>query len=625
MIRPINIGWRAVALAVIGSSTLIACGAPLGKPMSAIGGPFGTIPAEHGVPSGTGTLSVPEFASVPPTAIFPVTAAANYSIGSVTLFQNFMWRPLYWAPQGYREVFDYPFSIGTKPILSDGGRTVTFGINRRYKWSNGTPVTGNDVLFWLDLLKAAVAESPANWGGFTPGQIPDNITSAKALNVYTVQLTFNKVYNPGWLVNDELGSITPLPSTVWDIDKADGPALNWRNPIDAKQIYNYLQAQNSKPSTYAVNPLWKTVDGPFNLTYFNPVTGSFDMIPNSHYGGPIKAKFSQLDMVAFTSETAEFNALKAGGLSVGNVPFEDLPQVPSLRRAGYNVFGYPGESYWYIAFNFADTTGHWNDIVSQLYVRQALAHLMDDAGIIRGIFQGAGIPAYSSVACLPPSSYSPPCNSSAPYPYSPRTAKSLLASHGWKVVPGGITTCAKAGTGPGECGSGIPAGTPLSFNLPYNASLSWIGEVVTAYASTAKQAGITVTLQAKPFTYLAENYNNAIPADRRNINSWAAEDFGGFAATTYPTTNEVFNIHGSENAGSFTNTAANAAIMNSLDSPNPNALKTEEKIIGTTLPGLFEPEPDNIWAWKTNVSGPVTAFQAFTQFTYLPEELYFVK
>ena len=170
MIKPIHIGWRAVALAVIGSSTLIACGTPLGKPMSPPGGPFGSIPAEHGIPSGTGTLSVPHLPACLLPRSSPSRATPNYSIGSVTLFQNFMWRPLYWAPQGYREVFDYPLSIGTKPILSNGDRTVTFGINRRYNWSNGTPVTANDVLFWLDLLKAAVTESPANWGGFTPGR-----------------------------------------------------------------------------------------------------------------------------------------------------------------------------------------------------------------------------------------------------------------------------------------------------------------------------------------------------------------------------------------------------------------------------------------------------------------------
>jgi peptide/nickel transport system substrate-binding protein len=619
-------GWKLAAVAAAGSLVLAACGSSKsGGNSGAISGAFGTIPAQHGTPSGTGTLSVPEFAGVPPTAIFPVTNSANYSIGSITLFQYFMWRPLYFSPDGYKQQFDYPLSIGTKPVLSSDGKTVTFSINKNYKWSNGTPVTGNDVLFWLDILKAAVTESPANWGGFTPGQIPDNITSAKVMNTYTVQLTFNKVYNPGWLINDEVGTIIPLPSTAWDIDKAGGSPVNWKTPAGAKAIYDYLAAQSGKEATYASNPLWKTVDGPFKLTYFNPSTGSFDMAPNPSYGGPYKAHFSQLDMIAYTSDTAEFDALKAGTLSIGNVPFEDLAQVSSLKSSGYHVFGYPGEGWNYIAFNFKDTTGHWNDIVSQLYVRQALAHLMNDQGIIKGIFKGAAIPAYSSVPCLPPSTYSPSCSAPAPYPYSISAAKSLLTSHGWKVVPGGTTTCQRPGAGMADCGAGIPKGTPLSFNLPYSTSPVWIGELAAAYAATAKKVGITVTPQAKTFTYLVQNYNNVVPANKKNVNAWAADQFGGFTETTYPTTDEVFNITGSENMGSFTDPTANSAIMNSLNSPNPNALKNEIKIIGQTLPGLFEPESDNIWAWKSNVTGPPAGFETFTQFTYVPEELYLTK
>ena len=37
-----------------------------------------------------------------------------------------------------------------------------------------------------------------------------------------------------------------------------------------------------------------------------------------------------------------------------------------------------------------------------------------------------------------------------PFPYNPTKAKSLLTSHGWKVVPGGTTTCAN----PSLCGAG---------------------------------------------------------------------------------------------------------------------------------------------------------------------------
>ena len=50
-----------------------------------------------------------------------------------------------------------------------------------------------------------------------------------------------------------------------------------------------------------------------------------------------------------------------------------------------------------------------------------------------------------------------------PFPYSVSAAGNLLKSHGWNVVPGGISTCAKPGTGAGQCGAGMPAGTKLTF------------------------------------------------------------------------------------------------------------------------------------------------------------------
>lgn len=54
-----------------------------------------------------------------------------------------------------------------------------------------------------------------------------------------------------------------------------------------------------------------------------------------------------------------------------------------------------------------------------------------------------------------------------PYPFSVAAARALLADHGWKVVPNGVTTCTRPGTSPGDCGTGIKAGEPLDFTLMY--------------------------------------------------------------------------------------------------------------------------------------------------------------
>jgi peptide/nickel transport system substrate-binding protein len=619
-----------VQLAVVGvaaAMTLSACGSSTaGK--AVVTGAFGSIPAEHGTPTGTGTLNLPEFAGVPPTWIFPVTNAANNSIGSVTLFQQFMWRPLYWSPDGDQQVIDYPLSIGEKPVISNGGKTFTITLNPAYKWSNGAAVTADDVLFDFDLIKAAIAENPANYADYVPGQFPAN-AAFKVIGPEQFSLTFNKTYNPGWLLWDEVGQLIPLPSTAWNLTSATSAHVapsTWETLKGAESIYNYLSGLSGDKGTYASSPIWKTVDGPFTLSSFNSTTGSFSMVPNPSYGGPIKAKFSTLNMIFYTDETAEYDAALSGALSIAYLPFQNLPQLKSLKAKGYEVFGYPGAGFNYIAYNFKDTTNHWNDVIGQLYIRQALAHLQDESAEIKGIFLGAAIPAYTSIQSLPKTAYVPTDATTNPYPYDPSETVSMLKAHGWKVVPGGQTTCAKAGTASDECGAGIPAGTALSFNIPYSTTPAWIGEVIDSLASTAKTyAGITITPQSKTFSYITQNLNDVVPSDAKYINTWAASQFGGFTGNGYPTTDTIFYTGAGGNFGDFSNAAANSAMNGSVNSPSPTALDNEGNVIAQQLPGMFEALDDNILMWKNNISGPASAFQTLTQFTYLPEDFYFVK
>ncbi len=94
----------------------------------------------------------------------------------------------------------------------------------------------------------------------------------------------------------------------------------------------------------------------------------------------------------FTSEDAEVNAVKAGSVDEGYMPLNDFAQLGPLSKT-YNEFGYPDFGWTYMAYNFKDTTGDFNNIIKQLYVRQAIAHLEDQNGYIKAFFNGAGGPA----------------------------------------------------------------------------------------------------------------------------------------------------------------------------------------------------------------------------------------
>ena len=87
-----------------------------------------------------------------------------------------------------------------------------------------------------------------------------------------------------------------------------------------------------------------------------------------------------------------------------------------------------------MAFNFKDTTDDWNKVIDQLYIRQALAHLVDEEGYIKGFFHGAGAQAYGPVPSVPESPFTPSNATKPVYPFSVTAAVNLLAAHGWTVT-----------------------------------------------------------------------------------------------------------------------------------------------------------------------------------------------
>ena len=323
----------------------------------------------------------------------------------------------------------------------------------------------------------------------------------------------------------------------------------------------------------------------------------------------------------FTSDTAEFNAVKAGKVDLGYVPLGDVPQVASLS-ATYNEFGYSDFGWSYVAYNFKDPTGDFNNIIGQLYVRQAIAHLEDQAGYIKAFFNGAGGQAYGPVPSIPQSPYTPANAMTNPYPFNPASAEALLKDNGWSIVPNGTDTCVKAGTGAGECGAGIPAGTKLEWNLIYNTSPAVIGEQVQDLASEAKKIGMTINLSSSNFDYMIANYND--PSAPKTISKWAMEDFGGFTNSTYPTTFGVFNSQGSSNLGGYADPKADTLITASINSPAASAVTNEAAYLTTQQPGLFQPNPDSafgtsaIVVWQKTISGTPESFESLTQASVEP-------
>jgi peptide/nickel transport system substrate-binding protein len=612
----------SVALATALGLAACSAGGSSGSVSSSTGA-FGSVPAASGQ-AVAGTITWAEPPGAAPTWIMPIVPGADFTTYSTNSFSYESWRPLYWTQSGVSPKIDQSLSMAYMPVYSNGDKTVTVRMKTTYKWNDGQPVTANDALFYLDELRAAVKESGSNWGEYSPGVgIPDQVVSASTPNATTLVLNLNKPVNPMWFTENNLALIEPMPVHAWARASANGPILDFTNPANAKAIYDFLAKASASTGTYATNPLWQVVDGPYRLTVFNNTTGAYTMAPNPSYGGPTSGKVPTLQAVPYTSDTAEFNAVLSKSIDIGYMPQTDVPQLARVKAAGYHVFGYPDWGFSYVNYNFADKTGDFNNIINQLYVRQALAHLQDEVGYVKAFFHGAGGLDYGPVPAVPVSPYSPANALKNPYPFSITAAASLLKSHGWHVVPGGVSTCAKPGTGAGECGSGIPAGTKLTFNVLYiNDPAIW-GEMLTDWASDAKKVGIAITLQAGTFNHVVDVADD--PGSPKTINQWAMSDYGGFTDEPYPTTFGIFNNDGSDNGGFYNDAEANNLINTSVTGGNPDAVKAEASYLTEQQPSLFQPNPDDIIVWKDDVSGQPAAIQAMTQFYLNTELMYLTK
>src|SRR5579862_6070957 len=184
-----------------------------------------------------------------------------------------------------------------------------------------------------------------------------------APNPSTVVLDLDRAYNQDFLALDELPLIVPLPAHAWAAESASGtplPERAWYDPDPSRganlktdqAIYAFLNGQSKDLATYATNPLWQVVDGPFHLKSFDATTDGNTMVPNPNYSGPVKPSIAELDNVAFTSTAQEFSQLLSGNLTVGYVDPTDLLRAKTLEVSGYTVDRLPGFGSTYVAYNF---------------------------------------------------------------------------------------------------------------------------------------------------------------------------------------------------------------------------------------------------------------------------------
>jgi peptide/nickel transport system substrate-binding protein len=606
---------RITGVAALAAAALIAAGCSSGGASPGRG--------TGGKPVQGGTASYYMLTGAQPNWIFPFDGPAYFTVSDISDFQFLMYRPLYWfGGENTSPTVDYSLSAANPPIYSNGGKTVTITL-KGWKWSNGETVDASDVLFWLHMMEAEYD----NWAGFVPGGIPQNITSMTATGPDQVTLQLNKKYSSLWYTYNELSQISPMPM-AWDVTSlgakpgsggctTDTAADHWAK---CKAVYNFLTAQAKNTATYASSPIWSVVDGPWRLKTF-AVSGNDVFVPNPKYSGSPKPHLTAVKFITYTSDTSEYTALQTGSLNVGVIPPTNLPVKPvgQALPATSPVTGYTLQPAYTFTIDFYRLNFHnpsYGPVFRQLYIRQALEYLADQAGMAKTIYRGYGYPTTGPAPSLPVSQWVPPVQRGAgPYPFSIAKATSLLTSHGWAKV-GGVMTC----TAPAKCGPGIAKGMQLKITLDYATASTAFTQEAQVYKSDAARAGVILNTVGQTFNTIV---GEALACPVGPSCSWQAAMAGGweYAPDYEPTGGELFTAGAGANKGSYSSPTMNRLINETHASGSLATYHTYATYAAQQLPYIWMPDHYDVMAVSKNLHG--VAFNPLD--TLLPEYWYYTK
>jgi peptide/nickel transport system substrate-binding protein len=609
--RALAVTSTALALTM----TVAACSGGGGGSGGAIGN--GNSAGSAGTVQRGGTVTLAELAATP-NFIFPLTPATNTDGWNVNLTEG-MWPYLVYSGDGAQSVINPQESLTSSIVYGDGDKQVTIDL-KDWNWSDGQPITSRDFTFVYNLLKA----NTDNWSSYVPGLFPDDVSKVTTPDAHTVVLNLTRSYNPNFFTEDVLSTIPLLPQHAWDKTSVGGAVGNAdETTAGAKAVYAFLQKQGGDMSTFATNPLWKVVDGPWTLSAFR-TDGYYSYVPNAHYSGPDKPIVSSVVNTPFTTDTSELNVLRSGNtLDVGNLPLNDVQQAGALKADGYSLASFPIPGVAGIIPNLYNASV--GPELQQLYVRQALEDLINRPQIVSKVYDGYADPGNGPVPLQATGPWASPLEKSGgPYPYDPSKASALLQAHGWKVVPNGKTVCQSPGTGPTQCGAGITAGEPLTFQLAYSSGDTANNEQEAAIQSSEAQDGITIDLKSEPFNTLIGSAGSCTAtAHPAATCGWQLVDFGYDPYPLYPAGDGFFNSTGNNNSGGYSSPEMNQLINATEYGSSTSAFFAYEDYTAQQLPWLWLPNPEAILVYRKNLHGitPLNPFSGGLN----PEVWYFSK
>ncbi len=444
-----------------------------------------------------------------------------YSSSALSGTLGLIYQPLFYfnlvGPQTYG-------LLGKSYHWSQGNRTLTVTLRPNVKWSNGKPVTVQDVVYSYDILrKFPSLDTNGIWA---------HLSSVKAQGQTQVVFRFRSPDVP--FGNFVLSDVYIVPQSIW---------RTYANP-----------AKVTNPHPIGT--------GPYLVHTFSSQVYTY--LANPHYWGG-EPKVHELKYLDYSGNQSATLALASGSVDWTDLFFPNINKVFVAKAPAYN-------HYW---FSVGGTNMLYpnlkNPILSQLPVRQAISDAINRVQLDKVGEYGYEHPATPTALLLPQqkSWIAPnlPAQDRA-FTYSPSTSISILKHAGFKRNAQGIFVA--------------PNGTPLSFTLQVPSGWTDWDADCSLMAHDLNQIGMQVTVQQLSF---GAYYSNITTGHYQLAMSWSGA--GSTPYYLYQSLLQPKNPGNFEGWSNPSTTAALTTYEKSSNSAvQHQAIDTLEKAVAQNLPAI---------------------------------------
>jgi len=519
-----------------------------------------------------------------PKVINPILSADNNS----RLLEGYLWATLF--TEDSDNLAPLPYLAESFEVSADR-KTYTFTLNKAAKWSDGSPVTTDDIKFTFDTMM-----SPK--------------TDAAALRVYwegvKLAIKDSRVFSftvdtPKFDTLRSLYLFSPVNKKQFEKEPNFNKARAILSPV-GNGPYNFKSFSRDQSVILTRDKDWWGYQLPHFKNRFNPDEVHFRIIVDDNLA---YEKFLRGDLDLFTFNPEQF-AVKVQG--VDKEKFGKSTQ--DIKKGGQRVWAQEIQNRAPRGFTFIG----WNlrmPMFQSVKTRKALARLVDYKQIVDKVYHGYNFQCTSPFGSLSPNSAEDLRSKDKMLTFDRKAAIAMLKADGW------------ADTDKDNILDKMIGGkkVPFRFELKYNSNNPLRAKIAQIVKDHFKAAGIDVAVKAVEWNAYLDDI------DQRKFESFIL----GWTATPYPNAKQTWHTDSEKDQGSnivaYSNKKVDALIEKSNVEFNQDKrqemMKEINRLIYEDQPYLFLSEPrsvlagfnakvsspSGIWAMKYDVSPPDDLFQ----------------